>query len=154
MKYVLYLVAAVCLACGGSVAEAPPAEAKVEKPKPPDESRRFPRDGQTNMELVDDNLLGKDYLPGGNLATYEKDGETYQLFLIVTQDPNAAGNLTFDAKEKLTDPKFVASFGGYFGMDGETPWFIFPKTNHLLGIVGLPQEEADLVGRDFAARVQ
>jgi len=152
MKYCLYLAVVVGLACGGNESEEAPVA--VEAPKPPDESRRFPRDGQTKMELVDDNLLGKDYLPGGNLATYEKDGKTYQLFLIVTKDPNAAGNLAYDAKEKLTDAKFVASFGGYFGMDGETPWFIFPKTNHLLGIVGLPQEEADMVGRDFAARVQ
>ena len=152
MKYCLYLILAAMVACGGAAPEnpAPPAET----PKPPDESRRFPRDGQTAMELVDNNLLGKDFLPGGNLATYEKDGKTYRMFLIVSKTPDAAAALSFDAKEQLQDAKFIPSFGGYFGMDGETPWFIFSKTNHLLGVVGLPQDEADLVARDFAARVQ
>jgi hypothetical protein len=152
MKCSFYLILIAMVACGGSVPEAPPQQ--VEAPKPPDQSRRFPKDGQTAMELVNDNLLGKDFLPGGNLATYEKDGKTYQMFLIVSKTPDTAAALSFDAKEQLQDSKFVPSFGGYFGMDGETPWFIFSKTNHLLGVVGLPQEEADLVARDFAARVQ
>lgn len=106
------------------------------------------------MDLVQDNLLGKDFLPGGNVAAYDNDGQRYQLFLAVTADPEAAARLSFDVKENLEGSRFVASFGGYFGMDGETPWFVFAKTNHLLGVVGLPFAEADLVARDFAARVQ
>jgi hypothetical protein len=53
----------------------------------------------------------------------------------------------------LADAKFLPSFGGYFGMDGETPWFVFVKGRYLAGVVGLPQEEADLVARELAARI-
>ncbi len=151
MRRLSYLFVVMMVACGGEVSQ-PRAEAP--KPKPPDESRVFPREDRTAMDLVDDNLLGKDYLPGGNLATYEKDGKTYRMFLIVTKDNDAAGFLAMDVNEQLAGSKFVPSFGGYFGMDGETPWFVFPKTNHLLGVVGLPLDEADAAARDFAARVR
>lgn len=152
----LFLTACIvgAVACGRP-AEAPAPEAKAEapKPKPPDESRRFPKEGQTSMELVDDRLLGKDYLPGGNLATYEKDGKTYQLFLVMFPDAEKSSFALLDAQESLTDPKFVASFGGYYGLDGETPWFVFGKGKCFAGVVGLPQDEADLAARDFAARI-
>ena len=143
------------LACGGSAPESPAPEAKVEapKPKPPDESRRFPKDNQSAMELVDDHMLGKDFLPGGNLAAYEKDGKQYKLFLILMKDGAEASLKMFDLKQTLADAKFVASFGGYYGLDGETPWFVFAKNKHLAGVVGLPREEADLVAREFAARI-
>jgi hypothetical protein len=154
MRALLLLAALAAVGCGRP-AEAPEPAAKVEapKPKPPDESRRFPREGRTSMELVDDHLLGKEFLPGGNVASYEQDGKRYQMFLIVTEDPESAALLGFDVKSALTGAKLVPHFGGYFGMDGETPWFVFPKTKHLLGIVGLPQAEADALARDFAARV-
>ena len=142
------------LSCGGpSQAPAPEAKAEAPKPKPPDESRLFPKENQISMELVDDNLLGKDYLPGGNLATYEKDGDSYQLFLAVMPSADASAFALLDAKEDLSDAEFVASFGGYYGLDGETPWFVFGKGKHFAGVVGIPQEKADLVARDFAARI-
>ena len=142
------------LACGGAPpTPAPEAKAKAAKTKPPDESRRFPTENRTAMELADDHLLGKDYLPGGNLATYEKDGKTYQLFLIVIQDAQTASFEMLDLKERLTGARFVPSFGGYFGMDGDQPWFVFARDKRLAGVVGLPQDEADLVAREFAARI-
>jgi hypothetical protein len=142
------------LACGGAPpAPAPETKAEAAKPEPPDESRRFPTENRTAMDLVDDRMLGKDYLPGGNLATYERDGKTYQLFLIVMQDAQTASLEMFDLKEKLAGAKFVPSFGGYFGMDGGQPWFVFAKDKRLAGVVGLPQNEADLVAREFAARI-
>ena len=141
-------------ACGGAPeAPAPEAKAEAAKPKPPDESRLFPKENQTAMELVDDHLLDKDFLPGGNLATYEKDGKRYQLFLIVMKDGDDASLKMFDIRQMLTDPKYVASFGGYHGLEGETPWFVFVRNNRVAGVVGLPQEEADLVAREFAARI-
>jgi hypothetical protein len=105
------------------------------------------------MELMGDSLLGQGFLPGGNLATYEKDGKTYQLFLSDLGDAQKASFALLDAKEALADAKFVASFGGYSGMVGEAPWFVFAKGKYLAGVVGLPPDEADLVARDFAARV-
>ncbi len=142
------------LACDApSEAPAPEAKAAAAKPKPPDESRRFSTENRVSMELVDDNLLGKDYLPGGNLATYEADGKTYQLFLAVLPNAEESSFALLDAQESLRDAEFVASFGGYYGLDGDTPWFVFGKGKHFAGVVGLPQEEADLVARDFAARI-
>jgi hypothetical protein len=152
MKYSLYLFVLMMVACGDPAPS--PAPQQVERVGPTDRSRVFPREDRTAMELVIDNILGKDFLPGGNLATYEKGGKTYRMFLVVTKDNDAAGFLAMDVKDQLVDAKFVPSFGGYFGLDGDTPWFIFPKTNHLLGVVGLPQDEADAVAREFAARVR
>jgi hypothetical protein len=71
----------------------------------------------------------------------------------VTGDTEKASFVLLDAKGALADAKYVPSFGGYYGMDGDTPWFVFAKGKYFAGIVGLPQEEADLVARDFAARV-
>jgi hypothetical protein len=58
-----------------------------------------------------------------------------------------------DFKDRLEGAKFIATFGGYFGLDGQTPVFLFPIGSYLAGIVGLPQQEADQVARDFAARL-
>lgn len=155
MRFVLLAAGCLLLGCGGGPAPEPAEKAGAEEPRPapPDERRRFPSEGRTDMQLVNDDALGKDFLPGGNVATYEKDGETYQMFLLPTESPEAAGFLAMDVRDRLADTKFVASFGGWYGLDGETPWFVFAKDKYLLGIVGLEQEAADLAARDFAARV-
>jgi hypothetical protein len=154
MKHLFLAALMLTLACGGAPpAQAPEAKTDAPKPKPPDESRRFPKENQTAMQLVDDRMLGKEYLPGGNLAAYQKDGKTYQLFLIVMKDAETASLTMFDLKGKLTGAKFIPSFGGYFGVDGEQPWFVFAKGKHLAGVVGLSQDEADLVAREFAAKI-
>jgi len=153
-RFVCILGMVLLGACGGS--EGPPAaESKPAAPaaKPPDESHRFPSTNQVKMEIVDDHLLGKDFLPGGNLAAYERDGKKYQQFLITRATPDAAVFLMMDFKNQLRDAKFVGHFGGYFGLDGETPVLLVPRNNYLAGIVGLPLDEADQVARDFAARL-
>ena len=43
--------------------------------------------------------------------------------------------------------------GGYFGMDGDQPFFVFPKGRWLVGTVGLPEKEADTAGRIMALRL-
>ncbi len=56
-----------------------------ENPKhtpPTDLSTHFPHAGQTRMEMVADHLLGKEYLPGGNIADYSTTVGVYQMFLI------------------------------------------------------------------------
>jgi hypothetical protein len=151
MKYFPMAALMLGLACGGTPsAPAPEAKAEAPKVKPSDESRRFPKENQTAMEVVDDRLLDKDYLPGGNLATYQKDGKSYQLFLTTPERP---GDLLLEISQNLSGAKFVASFSGYFGAAGDQPWFVFAKGKHLAGVVGLPQDEADLVAREFAARI-
>jgi hypothetical protein len=146
----------VVLSSCGAPGDAPAvAEKKEAAPvvRPADEGRRFPRTNRVSHEIVDNHLLGKDFLPGGNLAAYENAGKKYQQFLISSASPDQATFLMMDFKDRFRDAKFVGHFGGYFGYDGETPVLLFPRNNYLAGVVGLPQEEADQVARDFAARL-
>ncbi len=139
------------LGCGGG-AQAPAPEKKA-APKPLDLSAYFAKEGQVGMELVDNHVLGKDYLPGGNLAQYDKGGKKYQQFLIRTRDNESAALLAFEIKGKLGDSKFAPNFGGYFGMDGDQPVFLFPRGKHVGGYVGLSQKDAEDDARVFANRV-
>jgi len=147
------LVAALC-ACGGAPpvqhAKSVPAAAP---PKPLDEGRRFPLADQTGMRLVDDHLLGKDFLPGGNVAEYKRRGRTYQQFLVHAKSAEAAALLMFEYKGHLRESKYLPHMGGYFGMDAATPVYLFQKGAFLAGLAGLPEKEADPIARQFAARL-
>ena len=142
------------MACGGAATPEPEAKPAAQtKPRTPDQRTWFALEGRTSFEVVEDDLMGKDWLPAGNVAQYDVDGKKYTLFLAFSLTPDAAALLSYEAKSKLVDAKFVPAFGGHFGMDGETPWFVFSKGKYLLGVVGLPQDEADTVARGFAGRV-
>jgi len=147
-------LAAFC-SCGGSKPPKEPAAnaPAQEKVKPVDETRRFPLADQVSMRLVDDHVLGKDFLPGGNVAEYRRKGKTYQQFLVHTKSPEAAALLLFDFKNHLRDSKFLPHMGGYFGMDGAAAVYVFPKGAFLAGFVGLPEKDADLLARQFAAHL-
>jgi len=138
-------------ACSSPPVQNAPAAAPA---KPQDESRRFPLADQVSMRLVDDHVLGKDFLPGGNVAEYKRKGKTYQQFLVHARSPEAAAALLlFDFKGHLRDAKFLPHMGGYFGMDGAAPVYILQKGAFLAGFVGLPEKDADLLARQFAARL-
>lgn len=145
---------AVLSACGSpppkETAPNAPAAAPV---KPPDESRRFSLADQVSMRLVGDHVLGKDFLPGGNVAEYRRKGKTYQQFLVRAKSPEAAALLLFDFKGHLHDAKFLPHMGGYFGMDGATPVYMFQKASFLAGFAGLAEKDADPLARQFAARL-
>ena len=142
---------AILCACGST----PPKQQFriVLAPAPPDESRRFPMAGQISMRVVNDHILGKDFLPGGNVAEYKQKSKTYQQFLVRSGTPEAAALLLFEHKSHLRDPKFLGHMGGYFGMDGDKPVYIFQKGIFLAGFVGLPEKDADVLARQFAARL-
>ena len=146
-------VLVVLCACGG----APPKDQSqiviAPAQKPSDESRRFPLADQAGMQLVDSKLLGKDFLPGGNVAQYRRNGKTYQQFLVRSKSAQDAAILLFDFQNHLRDPKFLPHMGGYFGMDGEQPVYVFQKSVFLAGFIGLPEKEADPLARQFAARL-
>jgi hypothetical protein len=119
-----------------------------------DETRRFPFTDQVSIELVMDKMLGKSFLPGGNLAQYKHGNKTYQQFLVHGKSPEDAAMLMFDFKQTLRDAKFIAHMGGYFGFDGDQPVYLFAKKSVLAGIVGLPEKDADVVARQFAAHLE
>ena len=147
------LFAMLC-GCGGAPpkeqSEAASAPAAV---KPVDESRRFPLADRTSIQLVDNHVLGKDFLPGGNVAEYRRKGKTYQQFLVRSTSAESAALLMFDFKGHLKDAKYLAHMGGYFGMDGATPVYMFQKSVFVAGFVGLPEKEADVLARQFATRL-
>lgn len=148
-------IAALLTGCGEEPKPAakPVTQAPPPAPKPTDESRRFPLKDRTGTMVVQDKVLGHDFLPGGNVATYERAGKSYKLFLIKLPNSTQAGILLLDFKTRLTNPKFIASFGGYFGDDGGKPVFVFSKNEWLMGVQGLDQQAADAVAREFAGRI-
>ena len=146
-------VCAVLAACGSAPAPPAPRPAPAAQPKPVDETRRFPLADRVGIELIEGKLLGKDFLPGGNLAEYRRKGKTYQQFLVHAKSPEAAALLLFDFNTHLPDSKYLAHMGGYFGMDGEKPVYIFQKGVFLAGFIGLPEKDADPLARQFAARL-
>jgi hypothetical protein len=149
----LAAVAAVLGACGPSREQIPGAAAAVAT-KPADEGRRFPLADQISMRLVTNHLLGKDFLPGGNVAEYRRRGKTYQQFLVHSKSAGDAALLLFDFKGHLRDTKYLPHMGGYFGRDGSTAVYVFQKGSYLAGFVGLLEREADVLARQFAARLE
>ena len=157
MKSCAWAVAAfgMLTACGGS---SPPQQQTAQtstpvKAKPIDESRRFPLADQVSIQLVNDKLLGKDFLPGGNLAGYSHKGRSWEQFLVRASSAEAAALLLFDFKNHLQDAKYLPHMGGYFGLDSGKPFYIFQKGVFLAGFAGLPEKEADPLARQFAARL-
>ena len=121
------------------LAAAPPAE---------DLSKFFPltNRGEVNQQPA--------FPKGGATAHYKIGKKEYDLFLVKTKSNEAAALLSFDFKSKLKDPKFVPSFGGYYGLDGDKKIFVFPKLAYVGGVIGLTEKEADPIARDFASRIR
>ena len=152
---ILLLAIVVLNGCGASAPPAPAKKAAAPQQvvKPTDERRRFPSQNQVKMELVEQKMLGRDFLPGGNLAQYKRGNKTYQQFLIRAADASRAAILLLDLKNSLRDSKFIPHMGGVYGLDGDTPVYCFAKGVFLAGFIGLPEQEADPLAREFAARL-
>jgi len=132
------------------VKTAPPADATD---PPPDQSQHFPQTGLIKMERVPDHLLDKKFMPGGNLASYKRGKLEYQQFLGTMADADHAAFLLLDWNKELKGSKYLAHMGGYAGMDGGRPLYVFTKGAWIAGVAGLPQDQADIVARQFAARL-
>lgn len=140
--------------CGGSPApkeETTKPAAKRVMPAP--EDMHFPADGRIEVVQSADPLYGKPFLDGGNIARYKKGAKEFELFLIRCRDEAAPASMVFAYKKTLTNPKFIAHFGGYAGQDDGVEVFMFSKGVWMAGIRGLPQAEADQLARDFASRL-
>lgn len=148
-------VAFVLLAACNSAAPPPTKEqaSAPEPARPTDETRRFPLANQVNTELVNNHLLGKSFMPGGTLAHYKRGKTTYDMFIARAESPTEAAILLLDWKKELEDAQLVPSFGGYFGKDGDTAVFVFPKGPWIAGITGLPQKDADAQARPLAGQL-
>ncbi len=119
-------------------------------PKPPDESRRFTKVHLVDTIVVEKQLLGKPFMPGGTLAQYKKGRAEFDLFISKMASPTEAALLLPDWKKVLPDAKYEASFGGYYGHDAGRPIFVFTKGSWIAGVAGLPEKEADAEARKLA----
>ena len=107
-------------------------------------------------KIVDKQLMGKPFMPGGTLASYKKGKIAYNMFLAKLPAPADAAFLLLDWKKALTGAHLVPSFGGYFGSDDHDagrPVFVFAKGAWIAGVVGLPEKDADLQARGLAAHL-
>ena len=147
---VLSLATLFLTSCSPEPAPAPPKKAVA---KPADATRYFSATDRVEVKVVDDHLLGHGFLPGGNIAHYRKGKQEFDVILIKAAGPEAAALLLYTYKQKLTDPKVIAIFGGFAGKDGERPAFLFAKGPWLCGVLGLPEADADLIASDQAARL-
>lgn len=138
------------MSCGGEQTAEKKGPTKVQVAAPMDETRRFEMAGREKVEVVPDQLFGKSFLPGGNVASYEKGGKRWQQFVIKAKSPADTAILLGQFKDAMQQPKFVAHMGGYYGTDGARSYFVFPKGNWLAGVAGLPLEESDTIGRQMA----
>ena len=140
--------------CGpGGKATSQPSAPVTGTPKPADEYRRLPQENLIESKVVDRELMGKSFMPGGTLGRYEKRKRQYEMFLSRARDATGAAITLSDWRKALADSKLVPSFGGYFGKDGTDPVFVFSKGSWIAGIKGLPEKEADLQARILAARL-
>jgi hypothetical protein len=134
-------------------APAPPKATSVAATKPVDLGTKFPLSGQTRMQLIPDHLLGKGFMPGGNLADYKTPAGEYQMFLVKLPDSQKAAFLLLDWKSAMPQARYLASMGGYFGTDQGKPMYVFSKGPFLAGFVGLSEEKADPEARRLAAKL-
>jgi hypothetical protein len=129
-------------------AVAPPAVVK-----PADESRRFPATDLVDTRVIDKEVAGKPFMPGGTVAKYRKGKTEYEMFVARAASPTHAAIALSDWRKVLTEPKLVASFGGYMGHDNGVPTFVFSKGQWIAGVRGLSDKQADLAARTLAARL-
>jgi hypothetical protein len=153
MRLVLAALAVLLSSCGSQPKPAAEPTKQAEAPKPSDESQRFATANLVETKVVDKELMGKPFMPGGTLARYKKGKKEYEMFVAKLPTATDAAILLPDWRKALTDSKLVPSFGGYFGQDAGRPVFVFAKGAWIAGIAGLPEKEADMEARTLAAHL-
>lgn len=143
-------LSAVLISCGSGDAPQAAAPTKAAAPKPADESRHLPKAGLVESHVVDRELLGKPFMPGGTLGHYKVGANEFDMFVAKLPATQNAAFLLPDWSKALRDSTLVPSFGGYFGDDGGRPVFVFSNGQWIAGVVGLPQKDADLQARSLA----
>jgi hypothetical protein len=135
----------------------PPPQKQAEAPPPPppvkDDTGLLLAENRVSAAVVNDHLFGKQVLPGGTLGEYENHGKKYQIFIMETTSSQNAAILLLDFKTTLMDAAYIAYMGGYFGTDAGKPVYVFAKLQYLAGVAGLPQDLADPIARQLAARL-
>ena len=154
LKHLLFSLTLVTISCGPSPKpEVSKPPSLPELPRAIAEDVRFPSLNRKSIAVVEAPMLGLPYLAAGNLAQYVASAKQYKLLLIHCRTAQQAGSYLFDIKNQMKDPKFVASYGGYFSETSAGGLFVFAKGNYIAGISGLSEDEAIQTGKEFAARI-
>src|SRR5260370_1790080 len=111
MRAVLFIaLALISTTCSFEKKPAPPPET----PKPHDESRRFPTSNLIDTKVVDKQLLGKPFMPGGTLAHYKKGKTEYEMFVAKLPTATDAAVILPYWRKALTDSQLIPAFAAYF----------------------------------------
>jgi hypothetical protein len=147
-------LAALLVSCGSTPKSSAPEPVKqAEAPRPADETRRFPLANRVDTRLIEKQLMGKAFMPGGTLANYKKGKTEYQMFIAKMPGATDAALALLDWNKALKGARLIPSFGGYFGEDQGRPVFVFSKGAWIAGVAGLPEKDADLQARALAAHL-
>jgi hypothetical protein len=150
---VLVFVLVLAIAFTGCSDAPKPAPKQVVAIKVIDDTRKFPIADLVDTKVVERELMGKAFMPGGTIAHYKKGKVEYDMFVARMADANTAAITLPDWRKALTDSKLIPSFGGYFGSDAGRPVFVFSKNAWIAGVAGLNEKEADAVARTLASRL-
>ena len=156
MRIFACAVALILVGCGsspvgaGAKTEAQPVPAAPVR----DHTSMLPINNRTGAKVVADHILDQPKFPGGTLGDYKAGGKEFQMFIIDTADNQAAAFLLLDAKSIMQNPEYISYMGGYFGIDGKRPLYVFSRLHYLAGVAGLPKDEADPIARVLASRLR
>ena len=120
---------------------------------PPDEARYLPFKDRVSTRVVPDHLLGPTLPPGGTLGEYRGAKSAYRLGLIHLSSNEKAAFFLLDVKKAMSAPKYLPNMGGFYGMAGGQPLYVFAKGPYVAMVKGLEMEAADPIARVFAARI-
>ena len=105
------------------------------------------------VKVVQRELLGKAFMPGGALARYQKGKDAYEIFLGKLPTPTDSAIVLAHWEQVLRNLKEVRSLDAYYGVDANRPIYVFAKGPRVAGIAGLPEKEADQQARILAGRL-
>jgi hypothetical protein len=121
--------------------------------KPRQASALLPKENVVEVKVVQRELLGKAFMPGGALARYQKGKDAYEIFLGKLPTPTDSAIVLAHWDQVLKNPKVIPSLDAYYGVDANRPIFVFAKGQWVAGIAGLPEKEADQQARILAGRL-
>ncbi len=118
-----------------------------------DASALLPKEGVVAVKVVQKELLGKSFMPGGTLARYQRGKVAYEIFLSELPTPTDAAIVLAHWDEALKNLKLVRSLDAYYGIDTGRPTYVFAKGPWIAGITGLSEQAADREARMLAERL-
>jgi hypothetical protein len=121
--------------------------------KPRQAAALLPKENIVEVKVVQTQLLGKAFMPGGAVARYQHGKNAYEIFLGKLPTPTDSAIVLAHWDQVLKDPKVIQSLDAYYGVDAKRPIYVFAKGPWVAGITGLAEKEADQQARMLAGRL-